>query len=75
MKKRDRRLQKDNQLFNDTWQIVKESVRQLKHDHKRNMIWRSLRIAQNVDNNLAQSQDSNVNAPSHVVIRNDESNI
>ncbi|CAM4821853.1 unnamed protein product [Rotaria magnacalcarata] len=36
LKKRDKRLQSDDAYFKDTWQIVKESLRQLKHDHKRN---------------------------------------
>jgi hypothetical protein len=75
MKKCDGRLQKDKELLDDTWQIVKESVRQLKHDHKRNVMWRSFRAAQNTSNSSSQSQADNADAPSNVVIQSDENNI
>lgn len=36
MKKRDKRLELGKEFLNDTWRLFVGSVRQLKHDHKRN---------------------------------------
>ncbi|CAF1436764.1 unnamed protein product [Adineta ricciae] len=75
MKKCDQRLRTDVELFEDTWQVVKESVRQLKHDNKRNVMWRNFRNAQNVDNILPQFQANDANPSSRVIAENDENNI
>ncbi len=61
IKKRDKRLESDDEAFKDVWQVVKESVRQLKHDHKRNTTWKNLRAAQIYNTNLSQSQAIDVN--------------
>ena len=42
MQKRDKSLQ-DAEALSEAWQIVKESVRQLKHDDKRNKVLRVIR--------------------------------
>ncbi len=42
MKKRDKALQEDEEALTEAWQIVKESVRQLKHGNKRNKILRAV---------------------------------
>ena len=45
MKKRDKRLDVDEEASEETWQIVKESVRQMKHDNKRNNILKAIRTS------------------------------
>ncbi|CAF3758442.1 unnamed protein product [Rotaria sp. Silwood1] len=45
MKKRDKTLQDDEEALAEAWQVVKESVRQLKHDHKRNEIFKTIRTS------------------------------
>ena len=42
MEKRHKALQEDEEALTEAWQIVKESVRQLKHDNKRNKILRAV---------------------------------
>ncbi|CAF1422313.1 unnamed protein product [Adineta ricciae] len=72
MKKRDRRLRTDVELCEDTWQVVKESVRQLRHENKRNVIWKNFRNGEHVDNILPQSQANDGNPSSRVIAENDE---
>jgi hypothetical protein len=55
MKRRNKRLRDDELAFMQTWQTVKESVRQLKHDYKRNNTWKTLRAAQTNLNTLSSS--------------------
>ena len=45
MKKRDKTLQDNEEALDDAWQAVKESVRQLKHDHKRNKVFQTIRTS------------------------------
>ncbi|CAF1338609.1 unnamed protein product [Rotaria magnacalcarata] len=59
IKKRDQRLESDDMYFKDTWQTIKESLRQLKHDHKRNNEYKKLRTAQNTSANLLPLTTSN----------------
>ncbi len=67
MKKRDKRLE-DEEYFEHIWQLVKESVRQLKHDHKRNLTFQTLRTQ--IGNIYpSQSQAANTN------VQSDENNI
>ncbi|CAF4508112.1 unnamed protein product [Rotaria socialis] len=52
MKKRDKTLRNDENLLTDAWQTVKESVRQLKHDDKRNKLFKTIRTSNiNINNN------------------------
>jgi hypothetical protein len=76
MKKRDQRLQQDPEYFEHTWKLVKESIRQLKHDHKRNLTWQKLRAAQIVNWPSSQSPVTGANIESNVISsQNDENNI
>ncbi len=68
MKKRDQRLERDEEYFKHVWQLVKESVRQLKHDRKRNLALQTLR-AQIGNINPSQLQVADIN------IQFDENNI
>lgn len=45
MKKRDKTLQDNKEALTEAWQTVKESVRQLKHDHKRNKFIKTIRTS------------------------------
>ena len=62
MKKHDKRLQTDEEYVKDTWQTVKESVRQLKHDHRRNTEYKTLRSLQNNRTIFSSSTTSSINA-------------
>lgn len=57
MKKRDRRLEQNKDYFDHMWQLVKESVRQLKHDNKRKVSFQKLR-AQILQTSLSQPEDA-----------------
>ncbi len=61
----------DEELFNDTWRQVVESVRQLKHDHKRNTTWKALRAAQQMNTSRPQSQTSNDLQSDDIIAEND----
>ncbi len=63
MKKWDKRLESDDDAFKDVWQIVKGSVRQLKHDHKRNTTWKMFRATQINNATPSQSQAAGDNVP------------
>ncbi|CAM4957924.1 unnamed protein product [Rotaria socialis] len=52
LKKRDKRLDVDE----ETWQIVKESVRQMKHDNKRNNILKAIRTSKTTITGTSPSQ-------------------
>jgi len=66
MKKRDKTLQNNEEALNETWQIVKESVRQLKHDNKRNQILKAIRTSsRNVNNTLLQDTE---NIPVNLIV-------
>ena len=67
MKRRDKRLE-DEEYFEHIWQLVKESVRQLKHNHKRNLTFQTLH-AQIGNINPSQSQAADIN------VQSDENNI
>ncbi|CAF1137226.1 unnamed protein product [Rotaria sordida] len=54
MKKRDKTLQDDEEALAEAWQAVKESVRQLKHDHKRNKIFKTIRTS-TTDTNISNT--------------------
>ena len=76
MKKRDRRLENDEEFYKDTWQLVKESVRQLKHDHNRNTLWKTLRATQTNSKNPPRTQTMNFQTQSDsAILRNDENYI
>ncbi|CAF2003118.1 unnamed protein product [Rotaria magnacalcarata] len=62
MKKRDKRLQSDDAYFKDTWQIVKELLRQLKHDHIRNNEYKTFRATQNNNQSSSPSKAIDINA-------------
>ncbi|CAF1620764.1 unnamed protein product [Rotaria magnacalcarata] len=62
MKKRDKRLQSDDAYFKDTWQIVKELLRQLKHDHIRNNEYKTFRATQNNNRSSSPSKAIDINA-------------
>ena len=74
IKRRDTRLKDDEQAFEDTWQLVKESVRQLKQDHKRTTLWKTLREVQNQPKNPLEFPVIESNAVSASRIDNDENN-
>ena len=71
MKCRDKRIQDDKQAFKNKWQMVKESVRQLKQDQKRNVLWKTLRAAHGEPNNPSRSppiDDAAAAAPSFSMV-------
>ncbi len=45
MKKRDKTLQDSEEALTEAWEAVKESIRQLKHDHKRNKVFNAIRTS------------------------------
>ncbi len=63
MRKQDKRLGSDDGAFKGVWQIAKESVRQLKHDHKRNTTWKMFRAIQINNATSSQSQAAGDNVP------------
>ncbi|CAF1287396.1 unnamed protein product [Rotaria sordida] len=69
MKKRDQRLQQDEEYFKHVWQLVKESVKQLKHDHKRNLTFQTLR-AQIGNMNPSQSQAADIQSCENSISNN-----
>ncbi|CAF2206233.1 unnamed protein product, partial [Rotaria magnacalcarata] len=56
LKKRDKRLDVDEEALEETWQIVKESVRQMKHDNKRNNILKAIRTSKTTITGTSPSQ-------------------
>ncbi|CAM4836965.1 unnamed protein product, partial [Rotaria magnacalcarata] len=56
LKKRDKRLDLDEEALEETWQIVKESVRQMKHDNKRNNILKAIRTSKTTITGTSPSQ-------------------
>ena len=68
MKKRDKALQEDEEALTEAWQIVKESVRQLKHDNKRNKILRAvITSSTNVNINNTSSLNDTENNPVDII--------
>ena len=63
MKKCDKTLQNDENALAEIWQVVKESVRQLKHDHKRNKLFKTIRTSNTNTNttNTSSSKDTENN--------------
>ncbi len=75
MKKRDKRLEDDEEL-KQAWQIVKESVRQLKHDNKRNEVFKTLKASNTntIDWSPAQTVE-NSHPLDRIIHHNDENSI
>ncbi|CAF2249004.1 unnamed protein product, partial [Rotaria magnacalcarata] len=56
LKKRDKRFDVDEEALEQTWQIVKESVRQMKHDNKRNNVLKAIQTSKITTNGTSSSQ-------------------
>ncbi|CAF1362614.1 unnamed protein product, partial [Rotaria magnacalcarata] len=63
MKKRDKALQNDEEALADAWQALKESVRQLKHDDKRNKRFQTIRTS-SINTNDSSSSINDTSASS-----------
>jgi hypothetical protein len=63
MKKRDKRLGGDEEALSETWKIVKESVRQMKHDDKRNKILKTIRTSTTSITSTSQTQTGKNDSP------------
>jgi hypothetical protein len=74
MKRRDKRIQYGEGAFEDKWQMIKESVRQLKQDHERNILWKTLRAAYREANNPSRSPAVDNDAASTPIIPNGDDN-
>ena len=68
MKRRDKRLESDEEAFAEIWQTVKESVRQMKHDNKRNNILKALRTSNSNITSTSPSQAGDNNSPVDPII-------
>jgi hypothetical protein len=76
MKRRDKRLRNDEVAFTQTWQVVKESVRQLKHDYKRNNLWKNFQASRtNINIPSPSTANSNVVSTEAIACHDDENNI
>ena len=74
MKWRDKRIQDDKQAFKNKWQMVKESVRQLKQDQKRNILWKKLRAAHDEATDPSRSPPIDDDAAAAPMIPNGDNN-
>lgn len=74
LKRRDKRLRDDKEAFEEVWQTVKESVRQLKHDHKRNTRWKTLRRAAAQVKDLSSSNTTDLDTQSNNNNSHDDEN-
>jgi hypothetical protein len=68
MKKRDKRLGADEEALSETWKIAKESVRQMKHDDKRNKILKTIRTSTTSTTNTSQTQTGENDSPLDPII-------
>ena len=68
MKRRDKRLEGDEEAFAEIWQTVKESVRQMKHDNKRNNVLKALRTSNISITSTSLSQAGDNNSPVDPII-------
>ncbi len=57
MKKREKTLQDNEEALIEAWQTVKKSVRQLKHDHKRNNVFKTIRTS-STNTNISNTSPS-----------------
>ncbi len=61
MKKRDKIIQDSEEAITEAWQTVRESVRQLIHDNKRNKVFKTIRSTNTNIINISPIKDTENN--------------